>query len=73
MKQIFFFLIRFYQSFISPVFDAAFGFGCCFLPTCSEYAYQSIEKHGVVGGSILAIKRIIRCHNYKKEVWDPVK
>ena len=43
---------------ISPLFPAT----CRFTPTCSEYSKQAILKHGPLKGSILSIKRILRCH-----------
>jgi putative membrane protein insertion efficiency factor len=60
-------LIRFYQKFLS--FDTGmfklFSFGisvCRFTPRCSEYTYQAISKYGILRGTILGFKRIIRCH-----------
>jgi len=46
---------------------------CKFVPTCSEYGYEAIEKYGVVKGGLLAIKRVLRC-NYKTVAgtYDPV-
>jgi len=46
---------------------------CRFSPRCSEYTYQAVEKYGVVKGSILGLKRIIRCHPFAKGGYDPVK
>lgn len=69
MKRIFLSLIRFYQRRISPVFPAR----CRFSPTCSAYAYEAICKYGAVKGSVLALKRICRCHPFYKGDWyDPV-
>lgn len=46
---------------------------CKFIPTCSEYGYEAIEKYGIVKGSFLAIKRIIRCNPWTKKIgYDPV-
>ena len=58
VKQIFIFIIRFYQLTLSAVI----GPHCRFYPTCSEYAKQAIEIHGIVKGSSLSVKRICRCH-----------
>lgn len=70
------FLIRFYQKTISP--DHGFGRvvnplnGCRFVPSCSEYAYQAVEKYGVLKGGIMSIKRLFRCHPWQKGGYDPV-
>jgi hypothetical protein len=61
-------LIRIYQITISPVLGPA----CRFEPTCSEYAYQAISSHGWMRGSLLAIKRILRCHPFNPGGFDPV-
>ena len=55
--------IRFYRYFISPLFPPS----CRFTPTCSQYAIESIEEYGVLKGSILAVKRISKCHPWYKE------
>ena len=62
------FCIRIYQKFISPLFPKC----CRFTPTCSTYAVQAIEIHGVVHGLWLTIKRIMRCHPLCKGGYDPV-
>lgn len=61
-------LIRAYQFFLSPWL----GSNCRFNPTCSHYAIQSIEQHGPVKGTWLAIKRIGRCHPWGASGDDPV-
>ena len=69
MKKLFLALIRFYQKFISPAFPAR----CRFRPTCSRYAYEAINKYGVLKGGYLALRRILRCHPFYKGDWyDPV-
>jgi len=45
---------------------------CRFYPTCSDYSYQSIEKHGFIYGIYLAVMRIIRCHPLNKGGYDPI-
>jgi len=60
--------IRLYQKLISPLFPPS----CRFSPTCSEYAVQAIQKHGVVRGGWLAIKRVARCHPWNPGGYDPV-
>ncbi|MBR5156844.1 MAG: membrane protein insertion efficiency factor YidD [Clostridia bacterium] len=69
MKRLLLALIRFYRKFISPLFPPR----CRFYPTCSQYALEAIEKKGAFKGSIMAIKRILRCHPFSKGGYDPVK
>ncbi len=69
MKKIFLGIIRFYQVVISPLFPPT----CRFIPSCSQYAVQAIEHHGVVRGSFFALRRILRCHPFCKGGYDPVK
>lgn len=61
-------VIRFYRTVISPLKPPT----CRFYPTCSAYALEAIEKHGAFRGSILAVKRILRCHPYNPGGFDPV-
>ena len=60
--------IKFYQFFLSPLI----GSNCRFLPTCSEYSIESIKKLGLIKGSYLSIKRILKCHPLGKKGYDPV-
>lgn len=69
MKKIFIKLICFYQKVISPWL----GNNCKYVPTCSEYTKQAIEKYGVIKGSIKGIKRILRCYPFSKGGYDPLK
>jgi putative membrane protein insertion efficiency factor len=71
MKHLFIFLITIYQRCISPVFGGKAV--CRFVPTCSEYAKQAIEKHGGLRGTIMAIKRIARCRPGGGFGYDPVE
>lgn len=64
----FIFLIRFYQVVLSPLKSKS----CRFEPTCSQYAYESILKHGIFKGIWLATKRISKCHPWGKSGYDPV-
>ncbi|MDR0585511.1 MAG: membrane protein insertion efficiency factor YidD [Treponema sp.] len=68
MKNIALFLIRSYQKAVSPHFPSS----CRYYPTCSEYAFLAVEKYGVLRGSLLAIKRILRCHPFHPGGYDPV-
>ena len=61
-------LIRFYQTFMSPML----GSNCRFYPTCCSYTYQAIEKYGVAKGSWMGFKRILRCNPWNKGGFDPV-
>ncbi len=61
-------LIRFYRKNLSPVRPPC----CRFIPTCSEYALQAIEKYGAAKGSWLAFRRLLRCHPFCKGGYDPV-
>jgi putative membrane protein insertion efficiency factor len=61
-------LIRLYQNTISRAMPPA----CRFEPSCSEYAYQALEKYGFFKGSWLALKRIGRCHPFHPGGYDPV-
>lgn len=59
--------IRFYQRFLSPLTPPT----CRFQPTCSHYAVQAIEIHGVYG-LWLGLRRILRCHPFHPGGYDPV-
>ena len=61
-------LIKIYQTLISPLLPST----CRFSPTCSEYSKQSLIKHGLIKGSILSIKRILKCHPWGRNGYDPV-
>lgn len=64
--------IGFYQKFISPFISTYLGFNCRFYPSCSEYTKQAIEKYGLMKGSFLGLKRILRCHPFSQGGYDPV-
>lgn len=61
-------LIRIYQYIISP----AMGPKCRFTPTCSQYTAEALQKHGLVKGGLLAIKRISKCRPGGGHGYDPV-
>ncbi|NLN48197.1 MAG: membrane protein insertion efficiency factor YidD [Clostridiales bacterium] len=68
MKLIFIMLIKVYQKAISPLFPNK----CRFIPTCSHYAIEAINKHGALKGGALAVKRIMKCHPLNPGGYDPV-
>lgn len=69
MKKILIGIIRFYQKNISPLKKIS---SCKFIPTCSTYAIEAINKYGVFKGSFLSLKRILRCHPFNKGGYDPI-
>ena len=60
--------LRGYQRMISP----SLGNVCRFQPSCSHYAYEAIERHGVLRGVSLAMQRILRCRPFGASGFDPV-
>ena len=71
MKRILIGLIRFYQKAISPMRPPC----CRFIPTCSAYAVEAVEKYGAWKGGWLALRRVLRCnpfHRQKSMQYDPV-
>ncbi len=68
MKSLVLGALRFYKRVLSPALPAA----CRFTPTCSEYAYEAIHRHGVLRGSWLAAGRLLRCHPFHRGGHDPV-
>ena len=61
-------LLRFYQAAVSPYLPPA----CRFEPTCSHYGHEAVEKHGVVRGGWMALRRLARCHPFHAGSYDPV-
>lgn len=68
MKKILLFLIKFYRRFISPLKYTK----CPYIPTCSQYGLDAIEKHGALKGSLLTVWRLLRCNPFSKGGYDPV-
>lgn len=65
-------ILAIYKSTLSVLLEMLFGKGCRFSPTCSEYAAEAIETHGVVRGSALSLRRLSKCHPWGKNGFDPV-
>ena len=61
-------ILKFYQWFLSPILKT----NCRYLPTCSEYAILALKEYGIIKGLYLACKRMISCHPYGGEGYDPV-
>jgi hypothetical protein len=62
------FLIRVYQKLLS----ARLGRNCRYFPSCSQYAIEAIERHGIVRGTFLGVRRLARCHPFHPGGIDPV-
>ncbi|MGE0405986.1 MAG: membrane protein insertion efficiency factor YidD [Candidatus Korobacteraceae bacterium] len=69
MKFLLLSAIRLYRWLFSPLLPQA----CRYLPTCSEYALEAVEHHGVLRGGIKAVGRVLRCHPLAVGGYDPVK
>jgi putative membrane protein insertion efficiency factor len=61
-------LVRGYQLLLRPIMPSA----CRYAPSCSHYAMTALERHGALGGSWLALRRILRCHPWAAGGYDPV-
>ena len=71
MKTVLLTLIRFYRNYISPMRPPC----CRFIPTCSQYALEAVEKYGAIKGGWLAVRRLMRCHPFHRQKsveYDPV-
>ncbi|MCM1193614.1 MAG: membrane protein insertion efficiency factor YidD [Butyrivibrio sp.] len=68
MKKILIAGIKLYQKYISPMKRTK----CPYIPTCSQYGLEAIQKYGALKGSVLAVWRILRCNPFSKGGFDPV-
>jgi len=62
-------ILRVYKLVISPLLPSA----CRFYPTCSDYMKEAIEKHGVLRGVGLGLRRLARCHPFHEGGFDPIR
>ena len=68
MKSAVILAIKVYQRTVSPFLPSS----CRFYPTCSHYSQEAVDKHGVLKGFCLGVKRLARCHPYGGKGYDPV-
>ena len=68
MKKAVIKVIRIYQLVLSPTL----GGNCRFQPTCSQYAIDALNEHGIFKGVFLSLKRIAKCHPFHPGGFDPV-
>lgn len=68
MKRLFLSMIRFYRRSISPFRGAC----CIYIPTCSQYALEAIERYGALKGGFLTLRRLLRCNPFHRGGYDPV-
>jgi uncharacterized protein len=61
--------IKGYRRFVSPMLPRS----CRFTPSCSLYTLQAVEKHGLLRGSLMGARRVLRCHPFSEGGIDPVK
>lgn len=69
MQGLILLLLRCYKRFLSPLLPSA----CRFHPTCSVYAMEAISRYGAWRGSLLAVRRLSRCHPFHPGGLDPVR
>lgn len=68
MKGAVLWALRWYKRAVSPLLPPA----CRYTPTCSEYAAEAIERHGLARGTFLAVRRVLSCHPFARGGYDPV-
>ncbi len=68
IKEFFIAVVRFYQKVLSPLTVSS----CRFVPSCSSYAIQAFKTHGFLGGLLLTVVRILKCHPFHPGGCDPV-
>jgi putative membrane protein insertion efficiency factor len=69
VKSVLLFSLRFYKAVFSPFLPPA----CRFTPTCSEYAYEAVQKYGAWRGVWMGARRLSRCHPFHRGGYDPVE
>ncbi|MBM4433611.1 MAG: membrane protein insertion efficiency factor YidD [Chloroflexi bacterium] len=68
MKGAVLWALRWYKRAVSPLLPPA----CRYTPTCSEYAAEAVERHGLGRGTFLAVRRVLSCHPFARGGCDPV-
>ncbi|MEW6572308.1 MAG: membrane protein insertion efficiency factor YidD [Bacillota bacterium] len=68
MKTLVLAVLRVYQAVISPLLPPR----CRFYPTCSQYAFEAVQRYGVMRGGLMAVSRVMRCHPFSSGGYDPV-
>ncbi len=68
LSGLFIALVRIYQYIISPLLPPT----CRYIPTCSQYAIEAFDRHGICRGLLMAVLRILRCHPFSRGGYDPV-
>ncbi|HMK61555.1 MAG TPA: membrane protein insertion efficiency factor YidD [Dissulfurispiraceae bacterium] len=69
MKELFIGFVRLYRYLISPMLPRS----CRFVPTCSEYSIEAVQRYGVVRGGMLSVRRVLKCHPFHPGGYDPVR
>lgn len=69
MSRLAILLLRIFKYAISPLLPPA----CRFTPTCSEYAADAIAQYGVLKGTAMGVRRLLRCHPFSDGGYDPVR
>jgi putative membrane protein insertion efficiency factor len=69
MKTLFIGIIRLYKYIVSPLLPHS----CRFTPSCSDYFIEALDRYGILRGTVLAGRRIAKCHPFHPGGFDPVK